>query len=153
MDELIQAYPEAKVILNYRDADSWFASIQNTFGTLFKPTNFSFHYLALFEPSLHWLKQVFMRYEYGHYRGSMVRNAGRIQKEHYAVGKGAVVEKERLLGWTVEDGWEPLCEFLGQGVPNVEFQTRQGRYLNRGEVEDGDWSGLEESRDSGDVGC
>ena len=117
----MEAYPEAKVILNYRNADSWYASIQNTFGALFKSTNLSFHYLSLFEPSLYWLKQVFMMYEYGHYQGSMMRNARRIQKEHYAMVKGAVVDKEKLLEWKVEDGWEPLCKFLGKDLPDVEF--------------------------------
>lgn len=29
--------------------------------------------------------------------------------------------KERLLEWTVEDGWEPLCEFLGKPIPDEDF--------------------------------
>ncbi|KAM6537998.1 hypothetical protein FALCPG4_003887 [Fusarium falciforme] len=29
--------------------------------------------------------------------------------------------KERLLEWSVEDGWEPLCEFLGKPVPDEPF--------------------------------
>lgn len=32
-----------------------------------------------------------------------------------------LVGRERLLEWTVEDGWEPLCEFLGKPVPNEPF--------------------------------
>lgn len=32
-----------------------------------------------------------------------------------------LVPKERLLEWTVEDGWEPLCEFLGKLVPDEPF--------------------------------
>jgi hypothetical protein len=32
-----------------------------------------------------------------------------------------LVPKERLLEWYVEDGWEPLCEFLGKPVPNEHF--------------------------------
>lgn len=32
-----------------------------------------------------------------------------------------LVPKERLLEWTVEDGWEPLCEFLGKPVPDEPF--------------------------------
>ena len=27
----------------------------------------------------------------------------------------------RLLEWTVLDGWEPLCEFLGKEVPDESF--------------------------------
>lgn len=32
-----------------------------------------------------------------------------------------LVPKERLLEWCVEDGWEPLCEFLGKPVPDEPF--------------------------------
>lgn len=32
-----------------------------------------------------------------------------------------LVPKERLLEWYIEDGWEPLCKFLGKPVPDVEF--------------------------------
>ena len=32
-----------------------------------------------------------------------------------------LVPKERLLEWAVEDGWEPLCEFLDKPVPNEPF--------------------------------
>jgi hypothetical protein len=32
-----------------------------------------------------------------------------------------MVPKDRLLEWYIEDGWEPLCKFLGKPVPKVEF--------------------------------
>lgn len=32
-----------------------------------------------------------------------------------------LVPKERLLEWSVEDGWEPLCSFLGKPVPGEPF--------------------------------
>ena len=32
-----------------------------------------------------------------------------------------MVPKERLLEWKAEDGWEPLCEFLGKSVPDEAF--------------------------------
>lgn len=32
-----------------------------------------------------------------------------------------LVPKERLLEWYIEDGWEPLCKFLGKAVPDEEF--------------------------------
>ena len=40
--------------------------------------------------------------------------------EHGNMIRG-LVSKERLLEWTVEDGWEPLCEFLGKSVPDEPF--------------------------------
>jgi hypothetical protein len=32
-----------------------------------------------------------------------------------------LVPKERLLEWSAEDGWEPLCKFLGKPIPNQPF--------------------------------
>lgn len=61
-----------------------------------------------------------MLYDRHYYQGSMIRNGKRIHKEHYAMIRG-VVETERMLEWKVQDGWVPLCEFLGKPVPTVEF--------------------------------
>ena len=35
--------------------------------------------------------------------------------------------KENLLEWEPEDGWEPICKFLGKPVPQEAFP-----YANRG---------------------
>lgn len=32
-----------------------------------------------------------------------------------------LVPRERLLEWSVQDGWEPLCEFLEKEVPDEPF--------------------------------
>jgi hypothetical protein len=32
-----------------------------------------------------------------------------------------LVSKERLLEWTVQEGWEPLCRFLDKDVPDEPF--------------------------------
>ena len=33
----------------------------------------------------------------------------------------SVVPSSRLLEYTLEDGWEPLCQYLGKPVPNVPY--------------------------------
>ncbi|KAK3995850.1 hypothetical protein QBC44DRAFT_388099 [Cladorrhinum sp. PSN332] len=40
--------------------------------------------------------------------------------DHHNMIRG-MVPKERLLEWTVEDGWEPLCRFLERDVPKETF--------------------------------
>jgi hypothetical protein len=51
-----------------------------------------------------------------------------------------LVPEERRLEWTVEDGWEPLCEFLGKPVPDEPFphansaagwQGHESRHMKR----------------------
>lgn len=32
-----------------------------------------------------------------------------------------VVPKEKLVYYSVKDGWEPLCKALGKPVPDIEF--------------------------------
>jgi hypothetical protein len=41
-------------------------------------------------------------------------------KEHYEHVR-RFVPKERLLEFSMGDGWEPLCAFLGNDVPAEEF--------------------------------
>lgn len=52
-EELIAAYPEAKVVLNYRsDLDAWHKSFMNTL--VATATSWSFHLVSLFEARLWW---------------------------------------------------------------------------------------------------
>lgn len=44
-------------------------------------------------------------------------------QEHCNMIRG-LVPKEKLLEWTVEDGWEPLCAFLDKPVPDEPFPHR-----------------------------
>ncbi|KAI1077007.1 hypothetical protein F5B20DRAFT_583747 [Whalleya microplaca] len=41
-------------------------------------------------------------------------------REHNNMVRG-LVPKDRLLEWQVQDGWEPLCEFLCKDVPQEGF--------------------------------
>ena len=51
VDELVTAYPEAKVILTNRDVDSWLRSMNNTFyAVLGWP---SMNLLAVLDPVIH----------------------------------------------------------------------------------------------------
>lgn len=43
-----------------------------------------------------------------------------VVSEHCNMIRG-LVPKERLLEWKVEDGWEPLCKFLGKPIPDEPF--------------------------------
>lgn len=50
-DELLAAYPKAKVILTERDVESWTVSMNKTFFELFSWK--SFYYIAPLEPVLY----------------------------------------------------------------------------------------------------
>jgi hypothetical protein len=45
-----------------------------------------------------------------------VAEGKRVHSEHVAMIR-RLVPPERLLEWKIEDGWAPLCEFLGKDIP------------------------------------
>lgn len=118
--ELIEAYPDAKVILNYRkDLDRWHESVKETFGVLGK--SWVHWFLSFFNFEMYWARRhVWREWLPLFYRGSVDENGKWVYREHMAMVRG-MVPKERLLEWAVEDGWEPLCEFLDKPVPRKEF--------------------------------
>lgn len=113
--ELIAAYPDVKVILNRRsDLDIWYTSTLATFAVF---ENSWLNWLrSFFSPDLYWTQRlIFREMMPWFYRGSFRANGKWVYREHCAMIRG-LVPKEQLLEWTVEDGWDPLCEFLGKEV-------------------------------------
>jgi hypothetical protein len=102
----MNAYPSAKVILTVRDEDSWLVSMNSTLLTTPKSTFFSH----------------FTDYHFGpqEERGEEEKRRG--FKEHRENVKRWTKERRReLLVYEVNEGWAPLCAFLGTELPGVEF--------------------------------
>lgn len=55
------------------------------------------------------------------FRGSFASNGKWVYEQHVAMVRGLRLPKHRLLEWSVEDGWEPLCRFLGRDIPQMQF--------------------------------
>lgn len=47
-------------------------------------------------------------------------NGKAVYQEHYAAVR-ALVPSERLLEYRIDEGWGPLCEFLGHEKPSMPF--------------------------------
>lgn len=127
--ELVAAYPEAKVILNYReDLDAWHRSVCRTFATA--ADSWFIWLVARFSPQLFWSYEhqpnLLWRHLFRSGRQSSsfgIRSCGKwVYREHCAMVRGLMVGQEnRYLEWKVEDGWGPLCKFLGKEVPAEPF--------------------------------
>ncbi|PYI06998.1 hypothetical protein BO78DRAFT_469493 [Aspergillus sclerotiicarbonarius CBS 121057] len=124
--EILQAYPDAKVILNTRrDIDAWHRSALKTL-VAEGEEQWPVWFLALWSADLYWLWRLYIKFGYpGLFRGRTARDGlekygKRVYREHGWMVRG-MVPRERLLEWNVEDGWEPLCEFLGKEVPEEPF--------------------------------
>ncbi|KAK5943083.1 hypothetical protein PMZ80_004088 [Knufia obscura] len=125
--EMIRAFPEAKAVLNVRrDLDAWHASaVKNLLGGA---EMWVFWFFPWWNRELFWAYHAYHRILFpglfrcvgGSFDVGIRRNGKWVYREHCAMIRG-LVPKERLLEWSVEDGWEPLCEFLGKEVPGEKF--------------------------------
>ncbi|KAI9889083.1 MAG: hypothetical protein M1814_005807 [Vezdaea aestivalis] len=119
--ELIESYPEAKVILTHRDIDQWHASVkQNIVSKVFAPSAKILSGLAYVVRSPGCLtRPMFVRVWNDYFQG-FDKNGKRVFKEHYALVR-RLTPTENLLDFRVQEGWGPLCEFLGDPVPDEPF--------------------------------
>ena len=122
-EELVDLYPEAKVVLVEREIESWYNSFN---AAVIIPTWSPFlNFLGNFDP---WIIGPVRDCHYRWIRGwwkvnskkDMQEKARDMYKEHYAQVR-RIVPKERLLEYKLGDGWEPLCEFLGKPIPDIPF--------------------------------
>jgi hypothetical protein len=125
--ELIDVYPDAKVLLSLRDADSWAQSMRDTiWGVLYG--DILIRHLsearAIVDPK--WRGYIEMMREMWQQSGLLQGEnttaesmAHAMERYHEQVQRD--VPSDRLLVWSVGDGWEPLCEFLEVPVPEMPF--------------------------------
>ncbi|KAH8647150.1 hypothetical protein BX600DRAFT_518435 [Xylariales sp. PMI_506] len=121
--ELIAAYPDAQVILNKRDdLDAWYRSFDSTIGVFDRnPINMDW-VLSWFSRDLFWIRQCMSRTMVPRFfRGSFAKNGKDVYRDHVAAIRGLDLPPSRCIEWSVEDGWEPLCKFLGKPVPDEPF--------------------------------
>ena len=118
LEEMIAAYPEAKVILTTRDLDAWYASILGTFE--FISTQPIFRVASVFDSWVKARQGYLDRVKFWGWYGSIPDYGKMIHRNHVekvrdlkATGK----IKEVYLELEVGHGWEPLCDFLGVDVP------------------------------------
>lgn len=122
-EDLIAAYPKAKVILVEREIESWYRSFDtNVINAQWSPM---ISFVSELDPwFLGAVKRCHRRWATGwmdsHCRAEMQEKSRPAYRDHYALVR-RVTPKERLLEYKLGDGWEPLCEFLGKSVPDVAF--------------------------------
>ena len=127
--ELLEAYPEAKVLvtLHPRGPEAWYESTMDTI--YFTESMWQFKFLRLFTPFAKKMGNMTSRliWQRSH-KGTMENKEAAIARynEHIEEIKEAV-PADRLLIFKVTEGWEPLCEFLGEEVPDTEFPNVNDR--------------------------
>ena len=130
-EDLINAYPEAKVVLVVRDVDSWYQSFEGFITEYYLPIHRALQFLdpQLIGPAARMFGYVF-KDKKGFFRAGnkeeLQQNTKTIYKEHYEL-VGRVCPKERLLKFDLKEGWGPLCAFLGKEKPDAPFPSLNER--------------------------
>lgn len=107
--ELAQAYPDAKVILTHRDPQAWFSSTQATIFPNATPPDDDIPFNSMYRKVIGTMFDRRMR-DHDHVIDVYNRHTAQV-REH--------ISTDRLLVYVVAQGWEPLCAFLGVGVPDT----------------------------------
>jgi len=112
--ELIEAYPEAKVVLTNRDVHSWHASTMKT--VYWRVTDSELRWLSHFDWAASMYYPMLKKFFDTFFEGDFPNKGKDVFNRHYAEVR-SIVPKERLLEYKVTEGWEPLCKFLGEPIP------------------------------------
>ena len=121
-EEMMEAYPDAKVLLSVRDPERWYESTRNTIYRISKLTQRSL--LGIFTPKR--VRRVGRMVNEVIWEGTFSNNfedreyAIEVFERHNESVKQRVPE-DKLLVYEVKEGWEPLCEFFGVEVPKTPF--------------------------------
>ncbi len=138
-EELARTYPEAKVILTVRDPQRWYDSASRSFGggPTIDPSSARGYLISkamgLLFPKL-WGAMSAMQEsleEWGISLDGSPQDRERATEdfERHVREVQERIPAERLLVYKVEQGWGPLCEFLGvEALPDEPFP-----HLNEGE--------------------
>ncbi|KAE8442754.1 hypothetical protein EG329_002894 [Mollisiaceae sp. DMI_Dod_QoI] len=126
LDEMLAAYPDAKVILTTRDIDAWYSSIMNSFNYI--STRPIFRVASLFDTFIEERQAYLDRVMHWGYYDNLPVFGKLVHKNHVEKVRTLVeagkIKKENFLELQVGHGWEPLCDFLGIDGPGGKKYPR-----------------------------
>ena len=113
--ELMELYPDAKVLLSVREGTGWFKSWSGLVGTFDKLA-----WVRVFNKRMKklvpFLNEMITREDLGRSEAEAIE---RFERHNAEVQE--YVPADRLLVFEAREGWEPLCEFLDVPVPDEPF--------------------------------
>lgn len=124
--ELVDVYPDAKVLLSVRSGESWARSMVETIsGLLYGDTLMHDLSSARGRVDPGWANYIAMMKRMWHESGLLPEGKecdeeilSRAMERYNAEVQDAV---DGVLVWSPADGWEPICELLELDVPDVPF--------------------------------
>lgn len=118
--DLLEEFPEAKVVHTVRDADRWYES---TLETIYQGTSLIPRWMRRSVPVAgRWAEMIDMLVWDGLFDGRFEERDHAIERYNaWTAEVVATVPAEQLLVFDVGDGWAPLCDFLGVLRPAGPF--------------------------------
>jgi hypothetical protein len=154
--QLMDFYPESKVLLSVREMESWERSFRDTIWTMCHGESVMpllSHARATIDPR--WKRYLALvdrmfwgpqgTFAAGHAEPAQLIEQGIAHNEEVK----RVVPAERLLVWDVTEGWEPLGEFLDDEVPDGPLPHANDRDTFLERVVDGALGALTAWRETG----
>jgi hypothetical protein len=143
--ELIDDYPDAKVLLSVRSGESWATSMKNTIWGVFYDDVLMRHLSdarANVDPG--WRDYIELMKAMWQKSGLLGEMAGAFDPailaagiERYNQEVKDTVPADRLLVWSPADGWEPLCRFLEVPVPQAPLPRVNDSAMFAGRIVEG----------------
>lgn len=122
--DLMQAHPDAKVLLSVRDGMAWARSMQQTIWGLFYDDTLIRHVSdarmkvdPVWATYIEMMKEMWVRTELLDGAATTLEFMATAM-ERFNDEVRATVPADRLLEWAPQRGWKPLCEFLELPVPD-----------------------------------
>ena len=119
VEELMEIYPNAKVVCSVRDPDKWW----NSLAPIVEKGNLTvLSWILAPLPTLRWFRTYHDALDEGrvgelYFRPGEPQRPTREMYDRHVEHLKKVVPKEKLFFYDVRDGWEPLCAVLGVPVP------------------------------------
>ncbi|GME41039.1 hypothetical protein LSUB1_G006800 [Neofusicoccum parvum] len=112
-EELIAAYPDAKVILSIRDEDGWYNSMMDTL----------WHAWSTSKSEANPMRSLSDKYHEYMWKSDFPTNGRKLFQDHNELVR-KVAPGGKFLEFNVKEGWGPLCAFLEKGVPDAPFPRK-----------------------------
>lgn len=126
---LIEQYPDIKFVLTVREPNAWYKSTYDTIYSLNRPTlmrRIDLKIKGIFRPELRDMYTVWRLKEDLLWQKTF---KGRFEDKEFAIKQFEdhiqrvkdTVPADRLLVYKIQQGWDPLCDFLDVPVPETDF--------------------------------
>ncbi|KAF2716505.1 hypothetical protein K431DRAFT_235223 [Polychaeton citri CBS 116435] len=128
LPELLDMYPDAKVVLNKPSSpEAWASSLRSGVGFFCSPL-----YLAciFWLPQAYWhcqLQRTCVNVFKRRYGVNDVFSTECLRRHSQWVHVTAAARRKQVLEWEPSHGWEPLCRFLGRDIPQVPIPMADTR--------------------------